>query len=524
MSKPNDTMKQETEIRPMQTHNHLSQSHDPALLPAAMYVRMSTEHQQYSTENQADAIRKYAEKQGFEIIETFEDAGKSGLNIAGREALQRLIHTVESGKARFKVILAYDISRWGRFQDSDESAYYEYICRRAGLPSIIAREQFQNDGSVSAQIIKTVKRSMAAEYSRELSNKVFIGQCRLIQLGYRQGGMAGYGLRRMLIDIQGKSKWILAHGEQKSLQTDRVVLVPGPKEEVETVRWMFRSFVKEGITESEIAAILNEKGIQTDLSRPWTRGSVRQILTNEKYIGNNVFNRRSYKLKQRRVVNPPEMWIRKDEAFEGIVERELFYQTQGILLERQRRYSEEEMLEKLKRLYQRHGRISGILIDETEGMPSAGAYQERFGGLLRAYKLVGYTPEVDYEYIEINRRLRAKRPDLVGQIIETLVSQGSTVSRTKESGLLLVNGEVLVSLVLSRCTTTTGGSRRWTIRLEQGLKPDITIAARMDETNEGILDYYLLPGGEMLDEKVRLAEENPIHPGRLPLRGSELFL
>ncbi len=511
MSKPNDAMKSENETRPLQTDADEIQPPDPPPVPAAMYVRMSTEHQQYSTENQAEAIHKYAETGNFEIIETYADEGKSGLNIEGREALQRLIHTVESGKARFKVILAYDISRWGRFQDTDEAAHYEYICRWMGITIHYCAEQFKNDGSMYASLVKGLKRGMAAEYSRELSNKVFVGQCRLIQLGYRQGGMAGYGLRRMLVDAAGNEKGILAHGEHKSLQTDRVVLVPGPDEEVKTVRWMYRAFVQEGRREVEIADILNTKEVPTDLDRLWTRGSVRQVLTNPKYIGHNVFNRQSFKLKQKREINPPEKWVRKDNAFEAIVDPDLFYQAQGIIMERNRRFSDKEMLEKLSRLYQRHGRISGILIDETEGMPSAGAYQSRFGGLIRAYRLVGYSPDIDYAYLEINKRLRKKRPDLIRQIIETLEAQGSTVEMDEDTGLLLVNQEVLVSLVLSRCTTTTGGSRRWTIRLEQGLKPDITIAVRMDEANVGIHDYYLLPSLDMEFDKLRLAEENAIY-------------
>ena len=40
---------------------------------AAQYVRMSTEHQQYSTDNQADKINEYAEKRGIEIIKTYAD-------------------------------------------------------------------------------------------------------------------------------------------------------------------------------------------------------------------------------------------------------------------------------------------------------------------------------------------------------------------------------------------------------------------------------------------------------------------
>lgn len=93
---------------------------------AAEYVRMSTDHQKYSTENQADAIRQYAESRGFEIVRTYADEGKSGLRVDGRDALKRLIDDVQSGNADFATILVYDVSRWGRFQDADESAYYEY--------------------------------------------------------------------------------------------------------------------------------------------------------------------------------------------------------------------------------------------------------------------------------------------------------------------------------------------------------------------------------------------------------------
>ena len=159
---------------------------------AAQYVRMSTEHQQYSTENQGDKIREYAARRNIEIVRTYADEGKSGLRINGRQALQQLIADVQSGKADFQIILVYDVSRWGRFQDADESAYYEYICKRQGISVAYVAEQFENDGSPVSTIVKGVKRAMAGEYSRELSAKVFAGQCRLIELGFRQGGPAGF--------------------------------------------------------------------------------------------------------------------------------------------------------------------------------------------------------------------------------------------------------------------------------------------------------------------------------------------
>ncbi len=276
---------------------------------AAQYVRMSTEHQQYSTHNQSDKIREYAEKRGIEIVRTYADDGKSGLSIGGRASLQRLITDVEAGAADFNVILVYDVNRWGRFQDADESAYYEYICKLAGIQIAYCAEQFENDGSPVSTIVKGVKRAMAGEYSRELSVKVFTGQCRLIELGYRQGGPAGFGLRRVLIDERGNIKAELKRGEHKSLQTDRVILMPRPEEKVAWVNKMYRWLIEEDLSFREIADRLNEAAVTTDLDKPWKPSTVRTVLTNEKYIGNNVFNRSSFKLKKLHVDNPPEMWI-----------------------------------------------------------------------------------------------------------------------------------------------------------------------------------------------------------------------
>jgi len=326
---------------------------------AAAYVRMSTEHQQYSTSNQMDAIREYAKRRGLEIVKEYSDEGKSGLNIQGRDSLAQMISDVQEGRAEYVCILVYDVSRWGRFQDADESAYYEYVCRRAGVLVHYCAEQFENDGSPVSTIVKGVKRAMAGEYSRELSSKVFQGACRLIQLGYKQGGTAGFGLRRMLVDKSGAKKGELKMGEQKSIQTDRVVLVPGPEEEVAMVRWIYQAFVNENKLESEIAVVLNSKGIKTDFGREWNRGTVHQILTNEKYIGNNVYHRTSFKLKRKHVVNLPEHWILADGAFEGVVELEVYLRAREIILARSQRLSDEEMLQKLRDLLKQHGRISG---------------------------------------------------------------------------------------------------------------------------------------------------------------------
>lgn len=477
---------------------------------AARYVRMSTEHQQYSTENQGDKILEYAQRRGLEIVRTYADEGKSGLRIDGREALQRLIRDVESGNADFQVILVYDVSRWGRFQDADESAYYEYICRRAGIQVAYCAEQFENDGSPVSTIVKGVKRAMAGEYSRELSAKVFAGQCRLIELGFRQGGPAGFGLRRVLVDQAGQFKASLSRGEHKSLQTDRVILMPGPDEEVEIVNQMFRWFVGDGLVESQIAARLNGMHVKTDLDRDWTRATVHQVLTNEKYVGANVYNRISYKLKKLRVENPPDMWIRRDGAFKPVVAADVFYTAQGIIRARARRYTDEELLERLRGLFQNRGYLSGLVIDEAEGMPSSTVYAYRFGSLVRAYQLVGFTPDRDYRFLEINRALRRMHPVVVAETERRIAELGGEVRREPSTELLQVNREFSVSVVLARCKVLDHGGRRWKVRFDTSLQPDITVAVRLDAANAEALDYYLLPRLDFGAPRLSLQEHNAV--------------
>lgn len=478
------------------------------LIRAAQYVRMSTEHQQYSTENQSEVLREYASRRGIQIVRTYSDAGKSGLRIDGRDGLKDLIRTVQSGKADFSTILVYDVSRWGRFQDADESAYYEYICKRAGIGVQYCAEQFENDGSPVATIVKGVKRAMAGEYSRELSAKVFKGQCHLIELGFRQGGPAGYGLRRLLIDQSGKPKAQLNPGEQKSLQTDRVVLVPGPPEERAVVRRIYRLFVHEGYTERQIADELNGAGIFGELSRNWSRGMIHQMLTNEKYVGNNVFNRVSFKLKKKRVRNPPQMWVRREGAFEALVDRDDFAAAQSIILARHQHVPDSELLERLRTLVRRCGRLSGLIIDEAEEMPSSAAYRHRFGSLTRAYQLIGYRPDRDFSYVEINRRLRHLHPEILADVIHALEGHGGRVERDPVTEILTINGMTSVSVVISRCIVTSTDACRWVVRLDNDLAPDLTIVVRMDSSNQTPLDYYILPSMDIQSARVRLKDDN----------------
>jgi len=211
------------------------------LIPAAQYLRKSTDQQQYSLDNQADAIHRFAQSHGFAIVRTYADGGKSGLSIKNRSGLACLLQDVITAEANFNAVLVYDVSRWGRFQDSDEAAHYEFLCKSAGVPVYYCAEQFPSDSSISTSILKALKRTMAGEFSRELSVKAFEGQKRVAQLGFKVGGIAGYGLRRMMICSDQKRNRILEEGEYKNLTTDRIILVPGPVHEVKTVRGSART-------------------------------------------------------------------------------------------------------------------------------------------------------------------------------------------------------------------------------------------------------------------------------------------
>src|SRR4051812_31485243 len=212
------------------------------LIPAAQYLRMSTDLQEYSITNQQEAIREYAAQHGYEIIKTYSDPGKSGLTIKHRPGLQSLLADVVGSDVSFRAILVYDVSRWGRFQNADEAAHYDFICRDAGVPVVYCAEPFSNDLELPHVVLKALKRVMAGEFSRELSNKTYEAKKRMVLRGYSVGGQAGFGLRRMLVCKESSRNRLLRPGEYKSV-LDRVLFVKGPAREVSTVEEIFRMYL-----------------------------------------------------------------------------------------------------------------------------------------------------------------------------------------------------------------------------------------------------------------------------------------
>jgi DNA invertase Pin-like site-specific DNA recombinase len=332
---------------------------------------MSDKTQSFSIEHQLAVIYEYAAKRGIEVIHVYADPGRSGLTISGRPGLQELISTVETGRANFNTLLVFDVTRWGRFQDPDESAHYEFICKRAGISVCYCAESFKNDGSPISSLEKGIKRLMAAERSRDLSNLVFAAQCRFIKMGYLNGSPYTLGLRRVPVKADGTRDAPLLRGERKRAVLDRVTLGAGPEEEIKIVREIFDWYVSEGLTFKAIANRLNERAIPCHTGRAWNIEVIKVLLRNEKYIGNIVYGMTTAKLRSSRKRTPETNWIREEGVIPAIVDPVVFAKAQQVRAERCRERTDGEMTDMLQAIFAKHGRLTDKLINKEPGAPSS---------------------------------------------------------------------------------------------------------------------------------------------------------
>jgi DNA invertase Pin-like site-specific DNA recombinase len=476
-------------------------------LRAAQYVRMSTDFQRYSIQNQAAAIAGFAQQNNLTIVRTYTDEGRSGLRLKGRAGLIELIDDVRSGRADFDHILVYDVSRWGRFQDVDESAHYEFVCKENGIKVAYCAEQFDNDGSLLSSIVKNIKRVMAAEFSRELSVKVHAGQCRVVGLGYRVGGPPAFGLRRELVDEGQQPKGLLKKGERKSLQTDRVRLRLGSQEEAEIVRWIFHQFVVETKSNAEIARQLNRANTSNSDGRAWTPLNIHSILKNENYIGNLVHNRTSRRLGQKRVNNPRNLWVRRDAAIDPIVDQDLFARAQTIMAERHLSIPDDQMLLRLRVLLNRKKKLSTAIINNAAGVPSSAAYINHFGSLRNAYALIGYNSPRDCDWIDAGEYWSAVLRQHALQVAEALHAQRNCQARVDETmARLTVNGRTKISFLAARQLVKLKPSHctQWRLYRRRTLS-GLLVVLRLDGSNKAIKDYLLLPASKMTGPYLRFS-------------------
>ncbi len=362
----------------------------PDAIRAVIYLRMSTAMQPSSLANQAAMIEAYAQARGYEIVGTYEDAAISGVDAKKRPAFRKLLATVLAGAAAFEVILVYDVSRWGRFQDPDEAAHYEFLCAQEGVRIEYCAEAFGDGLGLQDALMKSLKRAMAAEYSRELGAKISQAQARLSAKGHWQHGPPGYGLRRRLVGPNGELGAVLEAGERKADPRQHTILVRGPAREVETVRRMHAMCGPGGLNPYRIAAILNDEGVAAPRSARWSGERVRLILINPKYAGQLVTGKRHTPLGGKRMARPADKWIIAEGEAPALVSKKVFAATQAAL-RRAPAAETDQLLEALRVVAAEHGVVSEPRLRDL-GVPHYRAYRQRFGSLRAAFGAIGCQP------------------------------------------------------------------------------------------------------------------------------------
>ncbi len=239
---------------------------EPAQAPVrprgvAYYRHSAQDRQENSIPIQRDQVREWAEQHGIEIIREFSDAGRSGLNAEDRPEFTEMMDHWVKQKKDFEYVLCLDVSRWGRFQDIDLSAQYSAECKRNGKQVIYTTIGKPKEDDPLYPVYVQFERFRAAQYSKELSDKVWRGCVKIAEQGYWAGGPPPYGMQRLLLDEKREPLHVLKRGQHKGIHNQRVRLVGGDADEVGVIQRIFQEFVVQKVSEYGIAEGFNDDGI-----------------------------------------------------------------------------------------------------------------------------------------------------------------------------------------------------------------------------------------------------------------------
>lgn len=466
---------------------------------AVAYYRHSAEiGQENSVEIQQDNVRSFAEKHGLDIVQEFADRGKSGLNAEGRPAFNDMMEWVRT-RDDFELILVLDVSRWGRFQDTDLSAHYESLCRQHGKQVIYTHIGFTRDEDrLVSQLRKSIDRYQSAEYSRKLSETVFEGAVKVATQGYRPGGAPPYGCHRLMLDESKRPDRVLLPGQRKAVQNGRVVLVPGDPAQVEVVQEIFLLFVEKGFNERQIAGRLNSRRVPSPGGVRWSETSIRHILTNQQYAGAVVYNKTTQRLKTKRRTNPRGEWVITPAAYDPVVPPELFERAQEILVGRKRRHTQEQMLLRLKALYEKYGIVTSRLIRFDKECPSANAYAVKFGGLRGAFQAM---------FSDVRQRVR-------DEVFQAISAEARLVDEYDDFVVVNQNFSIVIQ---PSVPISAGYGTFWAFRPDHRPVVDITLGVALSGVDDcNILGYLALPRLMVPETWVRLSA---CTEGRIELQG-----
>ena len=463
----------------------------PSHRAVAYYRHSAQDRQENSISIQQEQVREWAEKAGIAIIEEFADAGKSGLNAEGRPAFTRMMEEWVKQRYDFTYVLCLDVSRWGRFQDIDLSAQYSAECKKHGKQVIYVTIGMPKEDDPLYPVYVQFERFRAARYSKELSEKVFRGEVRIVQQGYWPGGSPPYATQRILLDEKREPLHTLEPGQHKAIQNQRVTLVAGDASQVSVIRRIFDEFTELRHSHHRIAERLNNDGIPSPGNSRWSPGAVLGRLRNPTYVGTLTYNKTSQKLKTPRRYNPPEKWVRTEEAFEGVIELEQFIKAQEILAERRRKYDPEYMLRELGSLYNEHGLFCPSLLRLNPELPKPGTYARAFGSL-------------DFAFQQLYRDHRDRARQLVYEQIREQIPEVLTYAD------FLVLEQKLTLSIQPAVPIPHGYSAYWPFRPDSRNVVDLTLGVLLSDHKElDILGYVALPRLLAGTDAMRLTSTSP---------------
>ena len=360
------------------------------------YFRHSADgRQEHSIPIQKEKVFGFADNSQIEIIDTFEDAGVSGLT-PDRPQFKAMMNRVHVDLS-FDLILVYDRTRWGRFQDRDLARRLIAECEKCGK-----QVHFTSDGpippfgehSIADTVIDMFGHDMASGYSAQLSDKVWAGEVYVAKHGFRCGGKAPYGMYRVEYDEQKNELGVMTGKARKRFPNGRVGLKPGNLKEVRIIKEIFEMFTVAGIFEQEIANRLNQRKVPSpkmaqapSSTKLWGVSAVRKILQDEQYAGLVVYNKTSNKLKTGIKKNPREEWIvvPSHGKHKSVVSRETFEKARSIFEKRTYVPTCEELLEQVRSFYKKHGMVPASLLRYFPGAPLTRFLSRRFGSIHEAY-------------------------------------------------------------------------------------------------------------------------------------------
>ncbi|WP_158407920.1 recombinase family protein [Dyella japonica] len=459
---------------------------------AALYLRMSTDRQKYSIENQSCALYAYAVEHDIEVVEQFCDEAKSGLTFEGRPAMRRLIEQVKSGQCGFNSILTYDVSRWGRYQDADESAYYEHLCRQAGIEVIYCAEGFDAYEGPISFVLKSLKRTMAAEYSRDLSQKVTDARWRMAKAGLHTGSRPRIGLCRAVVNKDGVVEGTVEDGCCRHHPGDQLMIRPGPRHEQVVVQRIFRQYAELRLSIPAIVKGLNDDPAARVNGRCWTFSMVRMILIDERYIGNLVF-RSFHQTGQIKRAKMPTRIIRHEGVFDPIVPLSLYQAAAKRLSQTWKAWDKASLLDSLKEVYAENGKVTTQILNSRCGGPSSTTYAKHFGSLVNAYLAAGIQPTKDCSWVARRAANNSDRKKMMNDVAATLMAQGHSVQMNYKECILDVDASWGIHIKLVRAKRLKTGFVRWMFELVDAHRTDLLLLLRLDQTGSHVEDMYLVP-------------------------------